>query len=72
MITTADFSQEARDYVQKIEQNIVLPDGNQLAQLMIGHDVGAAVTKHTRPRNAGPGLLRWHWLGSKKGRANWQ
>jgi restriction system protein len=45
MITTSTFSQEARDYVQKIEKKIVLIDGKQLAQLMIEHDVGVTVTK---------------------------
>lgn len=45
MITTSGFSQEARDYVQKIEKKIVLVDGKQLAQLMIEHDVGVTVTK---------------------------
>jgi restriction system protein len=45
MLTTSTFSQEARDYVQKIEKKIVLIDGKQLAQLMIEHDVGVTVTK---------------------------
>jgi len=45
MITTSTFSQDAKDYVQKIEKKIVLIDGKQLAQLMIEHDVGVAVTK---------------------------
>jgi restriction system protein len=45
MITTSTFSQEAKDYVQKIEKKIVLIDGKQLAQLMIEHDVGVTVTK---------------------------
>ncbi len=43
LLTTADFSQEARDYVQRIEKKIVLIDGPKLAQLMIDYDVG--VTK---------------------------
>lgn len=43
-ITTSTFSQDARDYVQKIEKKIVLIDGRQLAELMIDHDVGVAVT----------------------------
>lgn len=43
LITTADFSQEARDYVQRIEKKIVLIDGQQLAEFMIDYDVG--VTK---------------------------
>ena len=45
MMTTSAFSQEARDYVQKIEKKIVLIDGKQLAQLMIEHDVGVIATK---------------------------
>jgi restriction system protein len=45
MLTTSGFSQEARDYVQKIEKKIVLIDGKQLAQLMIEHNVGVTETK---------------------------
>ncbi len=45
MITTSTFSQEARDYVQKIEKKIVLIDGKYLAQLMIEHGVGVTVAK---------------------------
>lgn len=45
MITTSAFSQDAREYVQKIEKKIVLIDGKRLAQLMIEHDVGVAATK---------------------------
>jgi restriction endonuclease Mrr len=40
MLTTST-SQEAKDYVQKIERKIVLIDGKQPAQLMIEHDVSA-------------------------------
>ncbi len=39
-ITTSDFSREAEDYVAKIDSKIVLIDGEQLAQLMIDHNVG--------------------------------
>ena len=45
MITTSAFSQEAKDYVQRIEKKIVLIDGKQLARLMIEHDVGVTVAK---------------------------
>jgi restriction system protein len=45
MITTSTFSQDARDYVQKIEKKVVLIDGKQLAELMIEHDVGVTVTR---------------------------
>ena len=33
------------DYVQKIEKRIVLIDGNQLADLMIDHDIGVNVVQ---------------------------
>ena len=45
MIATSTFSQEASEYVKKIEKKIVLIDGKQLAQLMIEHNVGVTVTK---------------------------
>ncbi len=43
LITTSEFSQDALDYVQRIEKKIVLIDGRQLAEFMIDHDV--AVTR---------------------------
>lgn len=46
LITTSYFSQDALEYVQKIEKRIVLIDGQQLADLMIDHDIGVNVT-HT-------------------------
>lgn len=39
-VTTSDFSKEARDYISKVQQRIVLINGDRLAQLMIEHDVG--------------------------------
>jgi len=39
-ITTSAFTREAEDYVAKINSKIVLIDGEQLAQLMIDHNVG--------------------------------
>jgi len=42
LITTSQFSQEAKDYVTRIEKKIVLIDGEQLAQLMIDFGVGVA------------------------------
>ncbi len=41
-ITTSQFSGEARDYVNFIEQKVVLIDGEQLAQLMIDFDIGVS------------------------------
>lgn len=40
LITTSRFSQDAKDYVGRIEKKIVLIDGEQLAQLMIDHGIG--------------------------------
>ncbi len=42
MITTSTFSNEARDYVSKIESKIVLIDGSQLADMMIDHNLGVS------------------------------
>jgi len=39
-ITTSSFSNEARDYVKKIEKKIVLIDGRQLAALMVDFGIG--------------------------------
>jgi restriction system protein len=40
LITTSGFSQDAFDYVQRIEKKIVLIGGNQLADYMIDFGVG--------------------------------
>jgi restriction system protein len=39
-MTTSGFSNEARDYVRKIEKKIVLIDGGQLAALMVDFGIG--------------------------------
>ena len=39
-ITTSQFSQEAKDYVSRIEKKIILIGGEELAQLMIDHGIG--------------------------------
>lgn len=41
-ITTSEFSRDARDYASNIDSKIVLIDGEQLAQMMIDHDVGVS------------------------------
>jgi restriction system protein len=41
-LTTADFSRDARTYVEQIPSRIVLIDGAQLASLMVDHDVGVS------------------------------
>jgi restriction system protein len=52
LITTSSFSQGAKDYVERIEKKIVLIDGQQLAQLMIDHNIGATPHPH-RARQPG-------------------
>jgi restriction system protein len=42
LITTSQFSADAKEYVNQIEKKIILIDGEQLAQLMIDYDVGVA------------------------------
>lgn len=41
-ITTSSFTKEARDYTPRNETKIVLIDGNELAQLMIDHNLGVS------------------------------
>jgi restriction system protein len=42
MITTSQFSPDAREYVKHLEKKVVLIDGEELAGLMIDHGVGVA------------------------------
>lgn len=42
-ITTSAFSRQAREYASMIENNVVLIDGDSLANLMIDHDVGTTL-----------------------------
>ncbi|MCH7577001.1 MAG: restriction endonuclease [Chloroflexi bacterium] len=42
LITTSQFTADAKDYVNRIEKRIILIDGEQMAQLMIDYDVGVA------------------------------
>ena len=39
-ITTSDFSRDAEEYAARIESKIILIDGEQLAQLLIDHNIG--------------------------------
>jgi len=41
-ITTSDFSRDAHDYASRIDNKIVLIDGEQLAQMLIDHNIGVA------------------------------
>lgn len=42
-ITTSDFTKEAKDYVKNISSNIILVNGEELAELMIDYNVGVSV-----------------------------
>ncbi len=55
IITTSKFSEDAKDYADRIEKKIVLIDGELLAQLMI--DYGIGVTEVATYKEARPGLL---------------
>ena len=41
-ITTSSFSKNAREYASNVGTNVILIDGNQLAQLMIDYNVGVS------------------------------
>jgi len=45
VITSSQFTQDARDYVTKIEKKIVLIDGEYLAQLMIDNNIAVTTEK---------------------------
>jgi restriction system protein len=45
LITTASFSKEAEEYINRIDRKIVLIDGGMLAELMIEHDIGVATAR---------------------------
>jgi len=42
-ITTSTFTKDAREYVDRIEKKIVLIDGEELATLMMEHNIGVAL-----------------------------
>jgi restriction system protein len=41
-ITTSNFSRDAHDYASRIDSKIVLIDGEELAQMLIDHNIGVA------------------------------
>jgi restriction system protein len=45
LITTSQFSADARDFVKRIGKKIVLIDGAMLTELMIDHGIGVTVEK---------------------------
>ncbi len=42
LITTSNFSREAKEYVESIDAKIILIDGRKLARLMVEHDIGVS------------------------------
>jgi len=44
-VTTSTFSAQARDFVQRLSQRVVLLDGESLAALMIEHGIGVRTSR---------------------------
>jgi restriction system protein len=44
-VTTSNFSQQAREFVQHLSQRVILIDGQNLADLMIEHGVGVRTSR---------------------------
>ena len=44
-VTTSDFSAEARAYLSKVQQRVVLINGQELARLMLRYDIGVRARK---------------------------
>lgn len=44
-VTTSDFSREVQGYIERVQQRIVLINGDTLARLMVAHGVGVRVAK---------------------------
>ena len=45
-VTTASFTQPAKDYIERSPKRIVLIDGRRLAQLMVQHNIGVRTRRH--------------------------
>jgi restriction system protein len=59
-VTTSYFTPQARAFAEKITRRIVLIDGQQLAQLMINHDVGVRIEETLHLKKMG--LLQLVWM----------
>jgi restriction system protein len=57
LITTSDFTPEARDYVRAIGKRIILVDGAQLAELLIDAELGVATETTYRLVRIEPGFF---------------
>lgn len=44
-VTTSSFTADARDYVRRVNQRIVLIDGERLSELAVRHGVGVRTRK---------------------------
>ena len=44
-VTTSNFSQQAREFVQHLSQRVILIDGQNLADLIIEHGVGVRTSR---------------------------
>lgn len=50
-ITTSYFSQEATDYIEKVDAKIILINNKQLADYMIDHNLGVTPSKMFELKN---------------------
>ena len=62
MLTTARFTQEARNYVAAIGMRVALVDGSQLADLMIDYGVGVAVAQRFVTHRVDTDYFLQEWL----------
>ena len=44
-VTTSSYSAEARGYVERVQQRIILIDGAELVRLLVRHSVGVRVVQ---------------------------
>ena len=44
-VTTSSYSAEARGYVERVQQRVILIDGAELARLLVRHSVGVRVVQ---------------------------
>jgi len=57
LITTSQFTKDAREYIKQIEKRIVLIDGEQLAQYMIDHGIGVVDQQKYEVKKVNPGYF---------------
>jgi restriction system protein len=46
-LTTSRFTNDAREYIERVQPRVALLDGRELAELMIDHGVGVSPPRKT-------------------------